>query len=313
MCRGGSGRRVDGLRVRKAVSRRSGRAIVRARIHGRPVFPCHMLFQRNCGIHPDMFDIQRDTDAGCRAVDVFAEAFAKTDHLMFGLEGQNAAMLRALDALGNCFGFKRLAVEPPTEADVTAFVELVKLLKPYISNTTWSCAESWSEVVRAWPHTESGFRRLGRQYRLSLLWLRHCDHLRPRLWSSFWTTKGFLVTGIVVDDNLKELFRRMCLGGTGRGTALSKARVSNIFPIITSFLTGPRNSYFISNTSLLKPEAPWQTKGEHIHEENKNVVAVSRPMFRQHRRKPRKAVDREISVDTHRTQGHQCFLGECSD
>ena len=80
---------------------------------------------------------------------------SKASEGLYGVEGMNAGMLRATEAMCQCFDWGRLISEVPGADDIVQFGVLAQLLLPYLQHTEWPSKEEFPNVLHTWPSQQA--------------------------------------------------------------------------------------------------------------------------------------------------------------
>lgn len=210
-----------------------------------------------------------DLDDGLQAASHFLNALGAEEDAVFGQEGTNAGMARALRAMCACFDWGRLVGDGlvPTANDLAEFEVLARLLDPYLQYTEWPSKENFPEVLHGWPPPEE----LKVQYVVLMHRLRAAASM-PRFRHSWWSVTGYYVEPLRTFPSVLRLVR--CIYGS-RAHALEARRewLCRIAAIVSSMLgrgiadqvagTAPDalaapSAFFISTRLLARCGFPWR-------------------------------------------------------
>ena len=92
-------------------------------------------FKRGCCVPPWIHEVFVEVDAGLRALVRFGRKLRAEDQTLYGTEGVNAGVSRALSAMRTSFDFEHLLVKAPSANHIDEFIHLAKMLRPYLRKT----------------------------------------------------------------------------------------------------------------------------------------------------------------------------------
>ena len=145
--------------------------------HSRCQMPAHL---------PSAF---QDLDNALAGAHSFLRRAMDEEEVLYGREGQNAGVARAMEAMSMCFDWSRLASQLPSGEDVRAFGDLVSLLMPYLRHTDWPNKAEFPKVVHGWPARGV----MQRQYVLLLKRVRSARRHAPKVAQDWYILKGYRV------------------------------------------------------------------------------------------------------------------------
>ena len=212
-----------------------------------------------------------DLDDALQAAGNFLNALAAEEDAVFGQEGTNAGMARALRAMCACFDWGRLVGDGlvPTKDDLEEFLVLARLLEPYLQYTEWPSKEVFPEVVHGWPDS----RELQVQYVVLMNRLRTAASM-PRFRSSWWSVTGYYVEPLLTFPSVLRLVRRI-YGSGAHALEARRQGLCRIAAVVSSMLgrgiadqvarTAPDalaapSAFFISTRLLARCGVPWQNR-----------------------------------------------------
>ena len=177
-------------------------------------------------------------DKALHAALQFVIAIQDEEAKMYGQEGQNAGMQRAINAMVKCFDWNRLCLSAPTPEDVREFGGLSAMLRRYLRHTEWP---DFEEVVRAWPNEQT----------LQIQYVRLCRRVREgplSLRRRWWRTTGYNLEPIRSFPSILRLVRQVFPPAQDRAESARLARVASVL----SQLLG---SGFLQNALAAKSDA----------------------------------------------------------
>jgi hypothetical protein len=215
-----------------------------------------------------------DLDDALLAAGDFLNALAAEEDKVFGQEGTNAGMARALRAMCTCFDWGRLVGDGlvPTVNDLAEFKVLAPLLEPYLRFTEWPSKEDFPEVTHGWPDLDE----LQVQYVVLMNRLRAAAS-KPRFRHSWWSVTGYYISFCFAPGAVHLRLQRPRPGGA-MGVVVSYCchRVQHVGPRdrrsgrsdstgcsgSTQRLFDQRSPLGSLRRSLAEPEAPAPTEAE---------------------------------------------------
>ena len=94
-----------------------------------------------------------EIDGALASAEVFVDTLLLEHDRLFGREGENAGLARAVEAMSHCFDWDRLVRQVPPPLQVQEFGTLSKLLLPYLRYSAWPHADEFPAVTHGWPNT----------------------------------------------------------------------------------------------------------------------------------------------------------------
>lgn len=141
-----------------------------------------------CILPQSLPQIFTHVDESLEAAKHFLDTLAAQERQMFGPEGTNAGMARALEAMCTVFDWGHLTQHGPTGHHVAEFGVLAQMLQPSLKYTEWPSQDAFPDVAHEWPDTE----QLQVQYTVLMNRVRQAARM-PRFRHSWWTVTGYIV------------------------------------------------------------------------------------------------------------------------
>jgi hypothetical protein len=213
-----------------------------------------------------------DLDNALQAAGAFLNALAAEEDAVFGPEGTNAGMARALRAMCTCFDWGRLVGDGlvPTTNDLAEFKFLAGMLMPYLQHTEWPSEEDFPEVRHAWP---CKLDKLQMQYMLLMNRLRKAASM-PRFRRLWWSVTGYYVEPLQTWTSVLRLVR--CIYGSNAHALEARQEwLCRIAAVVSSMLGGgianqvastrpdarpAPSAFFISTRLLARCGVPWRNR-----------------------------------------------------
>jgi hypothetical protein len=107
-----------------------------------------------CRVHPRLPALLEDIDNALRQTTVFIRALETEGAKLYGSEGVNAGMERALRAMNYCFDWTQWVESRPKRKCVDEFGVLCEMLRPLLRQTTYPSQTDFPDVQHAWPDTQ---------------------------------------------------------------------------------------------------------------------------------------------------------------
>lgn len=104
-----------------------------------------------CRVDPRLPALLEDIDNALRQTTVFIRALETEGAKLYGSEGYNAGMERALRAMNYCFDWVQWVERRPTRRCVEEFGVLCEMLQPLLRQTTYPSQTDFPDVPHAWP------------------------------------------------------------------------------------------------------------------------------------------------------------------
>ena len=111
-----------------------------------------------CQVNARLPALMESLDAALQSTSGLIRSLQKEGAKLYGNEGVNAGMQRALRAMNVCFNWeKRLSERRPGKRPdcITEFGELCNMLRPLLRQTYYPRPEEFPEVRHAWPDVEA--------------------------------------------------------------------------------------------------------------------------------------------------------------
>ena len=212
-----------------------------------------------------------DLDDALKAAGDFLNGLAAEEDKVFGQEGTNAGMARALRAMCTCFDWGRLVGDGlvPTVNDLAEFKVLAPLLEPYLRFAEWPSKEDFPEVTHGWPDLDE----LQVQYVVLMNRLRAAAS-KPRFRHSWWSVTGYYVEPLRTFPSVLRLVR--CIyGSSAHAPEARREWLCRIAAIVSSMLgrgiadqvarTAPDalaapSAFLISAHLLARCGVPWRNR-----------------------------------------------------
>ena len=105
-------------------------------------------------VNPRLPALFQNIDAALMAISVFIRALTEEGAKLYGSEGSNAGMLRALKAMNLCFDWTRWVRNRPSKNCIDEFGHLCDLLKPVLRHTRYPSKDDFPDVRHAWPDSK---------------------------------------------------------------------------------------------------------------------------------------------------------------
>ena len=125
-----------------------------------------------------------ELDSALASAASFVASVLKHRASLFGSEGTNAGLARAVEAMVHCFDWGRLTEKGPDVHTINEFGVLIELLLPYLRFTDWPNETDFPAVVHRWPPTDV----------LKVMYVLFCKRLREVRWrlghASAWLAGG---------------------------------------------------------------------------------------------------------------------------
>ena len=124
-----------------------GRFREHLRIHAGGAIP-------RCRVHTRLPALLDDIDDALLQITVFIRALETEGAKLYGSEGYNVGMERALCLMNYCFDWTRWVTHRPTKKCVDQFAELCEMLRPLLRQTMYPSQTDFPDVPHAWPDTQ---------------------------------------------------------------------------------------------------------------------------------------------------------------
>jgi hypothetical protein len=107
-----------------------------------------------CRVHPRLPALLEEIDNALRATIAFIGDLETEGAKLYGSEGYNAGMERALRAMNYCFDWVQWVKRRITKKSVDEFGVLCEMLHPLLRQTTYPSQADFPDVQHAWPDTK---------------------------------------------------------------------------------------------------------------------------------------------------------------
>ena len=105
-------------------------------------------------VNPRLPALFENLDGALMSISVFIRALMKEGAKLYGSEGSNAGMLRALKAMNLCSDWTQWVNHRPPKTCVDEFGVLCDLLEPLLRQTRYPSIDNFPDVRHAWPNKE---------------------------------------------------------------------------------------------------------------------------------------------------------------
>ena len=110
-----------------------------------------LLNNKDSRMHPRLPALLEEIDSALKSMTTFLGALEKEGAKLYGSEGANAGMRRALQAMNTCFDWSQWIKRRPTRDCVAEFGVLCEMLQPLLRHTQYPSSQEFPAVRHAWP------------------------------------------------------------------------------------------------------------------------------------------------------------------
>ncbi len=108
-----------------------------------------------CRVHPRLPVLMEDLDNALVGLAQFIRSMQSEGDKLYGDEGVNAGMRRAVRAMNLCFDWQEWIVRRPTRQCIDEFGKLCEMLRPLLRQTRYPSPTVFPDVNHAWPDDQA--------------------------------------------------------------------------------------------------------------------------------------------------------------
>jgi hypothetical protein len=110
-----------------------------------------------CRVHPRLPALLADLDAALVGLAALIRALQAEGSQLYGDEGANAGMQRALRAMNECFDWESRLKERRPNKCIDEFAKLCEMLQPLLRQTYYPSPQEFPAVRHAWPDVQAAY------------------------------------------------------------------------------------------------------------------------------------------------------------